>query len=405
MNSKDIIVTEQFKTLYFDCSSGVSGDMFVGAMLGLGADRKHLLDSLSSLNLDDFDIKIGETQKCGVTATKFDVVLKQHEHTHRYLSDIEAIIDKSPLSAGIKNLSKKIFGIVAQAEGKVHGLPVDEVHFHEVGAADSIADIVAAAVCLEDIGAKRIICSPLCVGSGQVVCEHGVFPVPAPATSEILRAAKVPFKTTSDNGEMVTPTGAAIVAAVCGEFGSMPEMTVERIGSGAGAKDFSHPNILRAFLGQCSADATGDTVEVLETCVDDTTGEALSSCLDALLKAGARDAYFSPVFMKKGRPAYMLTVLCGKNTVERAAGIIFERTGSIGLRVRTSQRIVMQREIKNIATRYGGIPVKFSSYGGVRKYKAEAEAVEKAAKVYDVPPMAIYAQVAAEIEQNQENKP
>lgn len=391
----------QFKTLYLDCSSGVSGDMFVGAMLGLGADKGRLREALASLGLNDFGIKIGETQKCGVCATKFDVILNKHEHVHRHLGDIEAIIDNSPLSKEVKELSKKMFGIVARAEGKVHGLPADQVHFHEVGAADSIADIIAAAVCLEDIGVQKIICSPLCVGGGQVVCEHGVFPVPAPATAEILRAAKVPFKTAGDDGEMVTPTGAAIVAAVCGEFGSMPTMMVDSIGCGAGTKDFSHPNILRAFLGQSTEGESSDTVEVLETCVDDTTGEALGACLDALLKAGARDAYFSPVFMKKGRPAYMLTVLCSKDVTKRAAGIIFERTGSIGLRVRTSQRIVMQREIKNVATRYGNIPVKFSNYGDIKKYKAEAESVEKAAKTFNVSPVTVSAQVIATIEQLQ----
>ena len=391
------------KTLYLDCSSGISGDMFAGSMLALGVDPQTLIKTLASLNLDDFDIKVGETQKCGVSATKFDVILKQHEHGHRNLRDIEAIIDQSPLSSGVKEMSKKIFGIVARAEGKVHGLPSNEVHFHEVGAADSIADIVAAAVCLEEIGAQRIVCSPLCEGSGKVVCEHGVFPVPAPATAEILRAAKVPFKTTSENGEMVTPTGAAIVAAVCDEFGSMPTMTVERIGCGAGTKEFSRPNILRAFLGQSATDNDSDsdsidTVEVLETCVDDTTGEALGTCLDALFKAGARDAYFSPVFMKKGRPAYMLTVLCDKKIIKRAAGVIFERTGSIGLRVRTSQRIVMQREIKEVATPYGKIPVKFSSYGDVKKYKAESESVEKAAEAFNVSPNAVYAQVVTAVE-------
>lgn len=389
------------KILYLDCSSGISGDMFTGAMLGLGVDPQKLKTALMSLGLDDFDIEIGKTQKCGIAATKFNVIIKphddEHSHSHRNLGDIEKIIDGSTLSDNVKALSKKIFGVVARAEGAVHGLPVDEVHFHEVGAADSIADIVAAAFCLEEIGAEKIVCSPLCEGSGQVVCEHGVFPVPAPATAEILRAAAVPYKTTDEKGEMVTPTGAAIAAAICTGFGSMPEMTVERIGCGAGTKDFTRPNILRAFLGRGiieESDESTDTVEVLETCIDDTTGEALGSCLDELLKEGIRDAYFTPVFMKKGRPAYMLTVLCDKEVSRRAAEMIFARTGSIGLRIHTSSRIVMQREIKNVATCYGDIPVKFSYYGSVTKYKAEAEAVEKAAKTYHVLPSDIYKAVS-----------
>lgn len=210
-----------------------------------------------------------------------------------------------------------------------------------------------------------------------------------------MREAKIPFKITGENDEMVTPTGAAIVAAVCDGFGAMPEMTVERIGCGAGTKDFSHPNILRAFLGQAAPDESKDTVEVLETCVDDTTGEALGACLDALFKSGVRDAYFSPVYMKKCRPAYMLTVLCDKGAAQRAAEVIFERTGAIGLRVRTSRRIVMQREIKNVATKFGEIPVKFSSYGGIKKFKAEADAVEKAANTFNVPVSDVYAEVSA----------
>lgn len=419
------------KTLYLDCSAGVSGDMFTGAMLGLGADPDKLRSSLKSLGLDDFDIAVGTTEKCGIAATKFDVILhhEEHEHEHghnhdhdhdhdhgrldlvhsdghghRNLHDIEAIIDESPLNDGVKELSKRIFGFVARAEGKVHGLPADKVHFHEVGAADSIADIVSAAVCLEDLGVKRVICSPLNAGGGTVKCAHGILPVPAPATAEIFLAGGVPFKSSGEEGEMVTPTGAAIVAAISEGFGPMPAMVLERIGIGAGTKDFSHPNILRAFLGETesgadgAADAFGDEVDVLETCVDDTTGEALGSCLEELFAAGVRDAYFSPVFMKKCRPAYLLTVLCESGLDTRAAGIIFSRTGAIGLRVRSSRRIVMQREIRNIATRFGDIPVKFSAFGGIKKFKAEYGAVEKAAKAFDVPPSAVYAEVSAAVE-------
>lgn len=390
--------------LYLDCSSGVSGDMFVGAMLDLGADPKRLYEALSSLEVDDFDIAIGKVKKCGVSATKFDVILKEHRHTHRNLRDIETIIDRSSLSDYGKSLSKKIFGIVARAEGKVHGVSPDEVTFHEVGAADSIADIVAAAVCLEDLGVKKVICSPLYEGSGTTQCEHGEFPVPAPATAQILSEAQIPFKTTSADGEMITPTGAAIVAAVCEKFGEMPQMVVENIGCGAGTKDFSHPNILRAFLGKADDKFSGDSVEVLETCVDDTTGEALGACLDALFEAGVNDAYFTPVFMKKCRPAYMLTVLCKKELVTRAAEIIFERTGSIGLRIRTSERITLQRQTQEIATRFGKIPVKFSKFGPVKKYKPEADAVEKAARSFNVPPSAVYDEVAIAVKSSEQSE-
>lgn len=389
------------KTIYLDCSSGISGDMFTGAMLGLGADPNVLKDSLNSLGLDDFDIEIGKTQKLGVTADTFDVLLRHNEeghHIHRHLSDIEKIIDDSPLSNEVKALSKKIFGVVARAEGKIHGLPPEEVHFHEVGAADSIADIVAAAVCLENLGVQHVICSPLREGSGTVRCEHGLFPVPAPATAEIMREAGIPFSTSEVQGEMVTPTGAAIAAAICEKFGPMPMMAVEKIGYGAGKKDFSHPNVLRALLGQTEEKEDTDEIEVLETCIDDSTGEELGACLEALFVQGVADAYYTPVYMKRCRPAYQLTVLCAKEKMQDVVRTIFERTGSIGMRIRTSKRIVMQREVKKIPTKYGEIPVKFSWLDGVIKYKAEERDAEKAAQKFHVPVRTIYAEVVKIIE-------
>ncbi|HEX2938026.1 MAG TPA: nickel pincer cofactor biosynthesis protein LarC [Ruminiclostridium sp.] len=375
--------------------------MFAGALIDLGADPQNLKNAIQSLNLNDFEISIEKTIKSGINSTKFEVKINHHEHVHRHLSDIERIINESPLSEYVKTLAKKMFGIVAAAEGKVHGLPPEEVHFHEVGAADSIADIVSAAVLIENLRVQRIVSSPLNVGGGSVRCAHGILPVPAPATAEILSGAGIPFKTTSaQDGELVTPSGAAILAAVCTEYGEMPLMTVERIGNGAGTRELSHPNILRAFLGDTYDKSEGDSIEILETNIDDTSGEALGGCLDALMREGAADAYFTPIFMKKNRPAYMLTVLCSKEFTKRAAEIIFERTGSIGLRVRTSRRIIMRREIRNINTQFGGIPVKFSTFGDVKKYKAEAEFVERAANANNIPPSRIYAEIISEIEQS-----
>lgn len=400
------------KTIYLDCSAGISGDMFTGAMLGLGIDREKLASDLSALGTGDFEVAFGKTEKCGVAADTFRVRLlpaphgAEHgaAHAHRHLAEIGALFDAAPLGERVKALAKKIFALVAQAEGQVHGLPPEEVHFHEVGAADSIADIAAAALCMEQLGFPRVLCSPLREGSGFVRCAHGLLPVPVPATAAILSAAGLPFSTSAAQGEMITPTGAAIAAALCESAGPMPEMRVERIGYGAGEKDFPHPNILRAFLGEAAespaaeepADsAEPDSVEVLETCIDDSTGEELGSCLDALFALGAADAYFTPIYMKKCRPAVLLTVLCSRELRQRAAELIFSRTGAIGLRVRTSRRIVMEREIREVDTPYGKIPVKFARYGSIRKCKPERSAVEAAAAAHGVSPRTVSASCAS----------
>jgi uncharacterized protein (TIGR00299 family) protein len=387
--------------LILDCSSGISGDMFVGMMLGLGADGEKLKSALSSLKTDDFSVEIKDVVKSGINAKKYDVILKEHVHCHRNLPEIKEIIDGGSLNDSVKKLAKKMFTVVAEAEGKVHGLAADKVHFHEVGAADSIADIVAAAFCIDDLSIKNVTVTSLCEGSGTVLCAHGSFPVPAPATAEILCSHKIPFKITDADGEMITPTGAAILAALDADFCTKKFVNAYKTGIGAGTKDFEHPNILRGFL--CEENDFSDKISVLETNVDDTTGEQLSFCLGELFEAGVNDAYFTPIFMKKGRPGYMLTVICDKNREEKAARIIFRDTGSIGIRKRTSERIVMQREIININTRYGEFPVKFSSFNGIEKFKPEAEKIEKAANEQHISPNALRFEAEKEAEK-QKNK-
>jgi uncharacterized protein (TIGR00299 family) protein len=409
------------KTLYLECKSGISGDMFVGSMLDLGVESDGLLAALKQLPIDGYNIEITRKLKNGITATDFNVILQDdrhnhddNEHTHHNhntFSDIKMLINTSTLSENVKALSIKIFEIIAIAESKVHMTDIDNVHFHEVGAVDSIVDIVAAAYCVEKLSPDRIICSTLTEGSGFVKSAHGLLPVPCPATLEIFKNATIPFECIETKGELVTPTGAAIIAAIAQNFGVMPLMIVENIGYGSGKKDFDHANVLRAFLGSPptqnlneqlnsfsvenleSLDQNGeyisnnvltDKIAVLETCIDDSTGEALGYCLDLLLEAGANDAFYTPVYMKKNRPAYQLTVLCSEENIKKLAQLIFTHTGSIGMRVRISDRLILQRQLTKIATKYGDIAYKTCNIGDAVKLKPEFEAIKAAAKEFGV---------------------
>lgn len=409
-------------TLYLECYSGISGDMTVGALLDLGADRQNLLEALQTLQLEGYRIEISRVEKNGIEALSFDVILTgeeaKHEHTHtenghtyththshphthehghgeRGLKEILPMIRQSSISAKAKETAEKIFRVLAVAEGKVHGMPPEEVVFHEVGAVDSIVDIVSIAVCLDDLGIDRMISSPLYEGTGYVKCRHGLVPVPAPATMELVKTASIPLKITKNEGEMVTPTGAAAVAALADSFVLPESFTVNRIGIGAGKKDFPQANVLRAML--IEEGGQEDTVSVLESDIDDSTPEQLAYAQEALFSAGALDVHFTPVFMKKNRPATELTILCRPEDEQKMLTILFRETTTIGVRKSLCRRDVMERRSETISTEMGDVVLKVCSWAGFTKYYVEYESAAALAKKTGMPLDEIYRKAYAKV--------
>mgnify|MGYP000850498067 FL=1 len=382
------------RVLYFDCFAGISGDMTLGALLDLGIDQDKFLAELNKLNVEGFSIKISKTRKNGIEGTKVDVIISEHHHDehhshhhHRRLADIERIIDESGLEQKVKELSKSIFMKVAQAEAKIHGMDLQEVHFHEVGALDSIVDIVGAAICINMLNADKIISSPLHDGAGFVPCQHGLIPIPAPATLEILRESSVPFYSTGIQSELVTPTGAAIITTIADEFGSMPMMKAVQVGYGAGTRDLEIPNLLRVMVGEIKKN---DKILVMECNIDDMSGEIGGYVMEKLFEAGALDVFYTPIYMKKNRPAVLLSVLCHKEEAELLQNILLKETTTIGIRQYEVDRVCMDRVIKKVDTPYGNIRVKVSSFNNIVKYSPEYEDCRSAAIKHKVPLKAVY---------------
>lgn len=357
--------------------------MTVAALLDLGADRDGLLAMLESMPLRGFHVEIGQTKKCGIAACDFEVVLDKHPHEHRHLADIYKIIENTDTSNKVKKLAKRMFEIVAEAEAKAHKVPVEKVHFHEVGAVDSIVDIMSAAYLIESLEIDGAVVSELYEGRGQVKCRHGILPVPVPAVANIAQELGMALRLTDVEGEMITPTGAAIAAALQ-EYGGRaakgrPRGKLLRTGTGAGKKDFPHANVLRAMLFEEETDtyqmsekssserqgafrgtAPGDRGDLwmLETNIDDCTGEMLGHVSEILLEAGARDVFFTPVYMKKNRPAYMLSVMCGGAQREYMESLIFRHTTTIGIRRYSVMRSVLERQEATAETSYGVVKIK-----------------------------------------------
>ena len=425
---------EKEKILYLECYSGISGDMTVGALLDLGASRERLTAELEKLGIGGYHLHFGRTQKCGIDAYDFDVHLEEHEHdhehhhgehehdhehhhgdhehghdhhhgdhehthdhhhshVHRNIHDINHIIDRLE-DEETRRLAKEMFRLVAEAESKAHGLPVDQVHFHEVGAVDSIVDIVSTAVCIRDLGISRVAVSPLSEGRGYVKCQHGVMPVPVPATAGIAAACGLTLRMTDNEGEMVTPTGAAIAGCLRTEKELPERYTIEKIGVGAGTKDFKNANILRAMIlvpedeeGQktetednrmeFSEKPEENSMYVIETNMDDCSGEALGFLMECLLEEGAADVWYTPAVMKKSRPAYILHTLCRQEQIEDMEGLIFAHTTTIGIRRYPVERTILSRRGELMDLPLGKISVKVCSFKGEECFYPEYESIAR----------------------------
>lgn len=369
--------------LYLECRSGISGDMFVASMLDLGADEAVLRAALASLPLDGYRVVVSFVSRAGVRARDFDVVMEgPPQHEHRNLADIRRIIDQGMLTENARSLALSIFECLAEAEGEAHGVSPDEVHFHEVGAVDSIIDIVAAAVCFDNLGFKRVACSALHEGSGQVRCQHGILPIPVPAVVNLLRASALTLKITDAPREQITPTGAAI--AVTLRNAELPAaFRIARLGIGAGKRNPAEANVLRAM--RIVPETPKEEIIVLETNLDDATGEVMGLALEKLFAAGARDVHYSPVYMKKNRPGYLLRVIADAPRRETLERVIFENTPAIGLRYYPVERTILARRTVVAELPCGSVEVKISEGAGHRLIQPEFESVRKLSETTNFP--------------------
>ena len=400
------------KTLYLECAMGAAGDMLTAALLELTGDRQAFLDKMNTIGLPGVRVVAEESVKCGITGTHIRVTVDgaeeesadaeehhhhhvhDHEHPHEHdhdhgqphdeaheheyshghhhhasAADIEALIDGLDVSERVKKDAKAVYGLIAEAESKVHGRPVSEIHFHEVGTLDAVADVVGVCLLMEALSPDQVIVSPVHTGSGHVHCAHGILPVPAPATALILQG--IPSYGGQVRGELCTPTGAALLRYFASGFGDRPVMTVEKIGYGMGKKDFERANCVRAFLGE--SEGRREIISKLECNLDDMTGEEIGFAMEQLSAAGAFEVYTQPVGMKKSRPGVLLTVICSTEEADRLAGEMMKHTTTLGIRRQDLSRYVLKRKVETVDTPCGKVRVKYASGMGVTRSKAEYE--------------------------------
>lgn len=391
------------RTLYIDCGMGAAGDMLSAALYELHPDREAFIARMNAIGLHGVEIKAEESVKCGIRGTHFSVSVHSveedehlhehehqgehhhHHHEHNSLHGISHIIDHLSIPEKVRQDVKKVYALLAEAESKVHGVPVEHIHFHEVGSMDAVADITAVCLLMHELEVDTVAASPVQVGSGTVRCAHGILPVPAPATAELLRG--IPICSGSIQTELCTPTGAALLRYYVHKFGDMPPMSVTKIGYGMGKKDFERANCVRVFLGE--SEDKGDSVAELQCNIDDMSGEEMGFAMERLLEEGALDVFTTPLGMKKSRPAIMLSLLCPVEEKERFASLILKYTNTLGVREKICRRYVLHREVQQRETALGSVRVKRSAGYGVEREKYEyddlaAIAREKGMSLADV---------------------
>ncbi|GIU81517.1 MAG: nickel pincer cofactor biosynthesis protein LarC [Acidobacteria bacterium] len=408
------------KVLYFDCFAGASGNMILGALVGLGVNADELIEKLRLMKIPDFQIEFSEQDKSGIKAIYAEVKAPDEKH-HRHLSEIERIISESSLSAQVKDRACRIFRKIAEAEAKIHGVAIEKIHFHEVGAMDSILDIVGACVGFEILGIQKFICSPINTGHGFVQMQHGQFPIPAPAVTEILQG--IPIYSNEIEGELITPTGAAIIATLCSEFGTMPKMKIEKVAYGAGKRDYQNfPNVLRLLLGeeiespneetytsktfQNAEDSpnhkTTETLILLETNVDDVSPEVLGFLMEKAFQLGALDCWFTPIQMKKSRPGVMISVLCEKGKENEFAKLLYNETSTLGIRFYETKRQSLRRQIVSFQSKYGSVNLKISHLDDeIISIKPEYEQIREIALKLNKPFRQIEREILKELKDEQ----
>lgn len=396
------------KVAYFDCISGISGNMTLAAMLACGLDEGKLKAELARLPLPGWHLQRKKVDRNGIQAEHVEVEEHSfshghdhhdhehhdhsHSHQHRGLQDIRQLIRQAEYDVPVEELAIAIFTRLAEAEAAIHGTTPEEVHFHEVGAVDAIIDIVGTAIGIHALGIEKVYASALPVGNGWVHCAHGEFPIPAPATARLLQG--VPIAESNIEAELVTPTGAAIITTLCERFGAMPTMTISTVGYGAGTRELARPNVLRLYIGETLDSAMPpEEIVVLECNIDDMTGETLGYVMEQLLEIGALDVYYQPVYMKKNRPGIVINLLCEISDETDCLNTLFRETTTLGVRRNIVQRVCLPREIETISTRFGDVRVKVSEWDGHFRAEPEYEDCRRIAIELDIPLREVYLEV------------